>query len=811
MFPGVVQAVFGWKEYVFVYKSTFGVYTDVLEGTRTMRLRGGFTWLIAIAISAQLAHQARAWTCPGDFTQDQSVDVDDLLYVIQHWAPPGGAGGTDVSDLLLVIQQWGDCPMAAPTVSNTYTSDQEASTTHTINSVVVPANALIVMAYQVRNEATTPPSISAATWTPSGGSPQSLEVIPGTALFAGSNQRVGWLRLKAPVAGTGTVAVTLDGSPTIGSQMVVMVITGHNLNAPIDAVANQFDSNPGSDIGDLTITSTIADGLAIHAVGTNFVTSMTSASGWTIAANMNLNDAGGYEYNFFVHHKAVTAAGANTGQATLHSAASAWNTGIIIKSVTTQKTHADDLPDYYSPNMADWTSLLAVQPNSSLVNLAALGDSRLTGYFAGHGVRSEMAFGHYMKRRFGATYATRIMFGGEGVIGGCPSAINAFPTTNGGCGWVSGFRAGASVLADLGTSYVPGEALTDLLMKDSSNLSYAVLDHNCSYPFDFNAEYQLGVGGDVAEGNPGQSYCPLSHQWLLRVWAFTKSGSGELNVKAVAKDDIRFNSANVAELNGAGGQVSGMGLDDPASPPEVRSEDFGPFTVFTQNPNERYLYAEFTGTNATGARFLACQWRSASAKGIVRTQLGFPAQTSAWHTEFANCFPALEMFDAVQIQFGAHDMNSGAKTATQYKQAIQDLVAAIRGAVPLMPIILVAEWRAYDLTDILKLENHAEYAGALKELCDQLSSHGPMLLQNTLGIINRELNFEEDHATYFPVGDFIHLNLDGAQAVEEAVWDAFYRSQSGRRRRRRGRDRLLAMRRRDLIGLTPSNACGLGG
>ena len=58
---------------------------------------------------------------PGDITGDGSVDVDDLLAVINGWgkcpapprecnadiAPDGGDGSVNVDDLLLVINNWG--------------------------------------------------------------------------------------------------------------------------------------------------------------------------------------------------------------------------------------------------------------------------------------------------------------------------------------------------------------------------------------------------------------------------------------------------------------------------------------------------------------------------------------------------------------------------------------------------------------------------------------------------------------------------------------------------------------------------------
>jgi hypothetical protein len=56
--------------------------------------------------------------CPGDIAPaggDGSVDVDDLLEVINNWGETGGPaditqnGVVDVDDLLVIINQWGPC------------------------------------------------------------------------------------------------------------------------------------------------------------------------------------------------------------------------------------------------------------------------------------------------------------------------------------------------------------------------------------------------------------------------------------------------------------------------------------------------------------------------------------------------------------------------------------------------------------------------------------------------------------------------------------------------------------------------------
>jgi hypothetical protein len=53
--------------------------------------------------------------CDGDTNQSNEVDVDDLLFIINNWAAPGGPadltgnGTVDVDDLLIVINHWGPC------------------------------------------------------------------------------------------------------------------------------------------------------------------------------------------------------------------------------------------------------------------------------------------------------------------------------------------------------------------------------------------------------------------------------------------------------------------------------------------------------------------------------------------------------------------------------------------------------------------------------------------------------------------------------------------------------------------------------
>jgi hypothetical protein len=53
--------------------------------------------------------------CPSDVTGNGSVDIDDLLAVINAWGSPGGAadingsGLVDIDDLLAIINAWGAC------------------------------------------------------------------------------------------------------------------------------------------------------------------------------------------------------------------------------------------------------------------------------------------------------------------------------------------------------------------------------------------------------------------------------------------------------------------------------------------------------------------------------------------------------------------------------------------------------------------------------------------------------------------------------------------------------------------------------
>jgi len=49
--------------------------------------------------------------CLGDYTADGTVNVDDLLLVINNWrVDPVWDDGTDTDDLLTVLDWWGDCP-----------------------------------------------------------------------------------------------------------------------------------------------------------------------------------------------------------------------------------------------------------------------------------------------------------------------------------------------------------------------------------------------------------------------------------------------------------------------------------------------------------------------------------------------------------------------------------------------------------------------------------------------------------------------------------------------------------------------------
>jgi hypothetical protein len=57
--------------------------------------------------------------CAADITGDQSVNVDDLLAIINNWgacpgcaadvSPAGGNDIVDVDDLLMIINAWGTC------------------------------------------------------------------------------------------------------------------------------------------------------------------------------------------------------------------------------------------------------------------------------------------------------------------------------------------------------------------------------------------------------------------------------------------------------------------------------------------------------------------------------------------------------------------------------------------------------------------------------------------------------------------------------------------------------------------------------
>ncbi|MBI70018.1 MAG: hypothetical protein CMJ38_08530, partial [Phycisphaerae bacterium] len=54
-------------------------------------------------------------SCIGDVTNDQSVDVSDVLAVIDQWgqsdsfADANGDGTVNISDILLIISHWGGC------------------------------------------------------------------------------------------------------------------------------------------------------------------------------------------------------------------------------------------------------------------------------------------------------------------------------------------------------------------------------------------------------------------------------------------------------------------------------------------------------------------------------------------------------------------------------------------------------------------------------------------------------------------------------------------------------------------------------
>ena len=56
--------------------------------------------------------------CPGDVNLDESVDVNDMLLVLDGWnsTDPGnpadvdGDGVVAVSDVLVMLEAWGSCP-----------------------------------------------------------------------------------------------------------------------------------------------------------------------------------------------------------------------------------------------------------------------------------------------------------------------------------------------------------------------------------------------------------------------------------------------------------------------------------------------------------------------------------------------------------------------------------------------------------------------------------------------------------------------------------------------------------------------------
>ena len=64
-------------------------------------------------------------TCAGDIDGNGSVDVDDMLAVLNTWGPCSGcaadldaSGEVEVNDMLLLLAAWGDCPVEGPEGTN---------------------------------------------------------------------------------------------------------------------------------------------------------------------------------------------------------------------------------------------------------------------------------------------------------------------------------------------------------------------------------------------------------------------------------------------------------------------------------------------------------------------------------------------------------------------------------------------------------------------------------------------------------------------------------------------------------------------
>ena len=73
--------------------------------------------LAAALASFALTGAASAAGCPGDRTGDGSVDIADLMVVLNNWGCTGdscagdatGDGMTNPNDLILVLTSWGPC------------------------------------------------------------------------------------------------------------------------------------------------------------------------------------------------------------------------------------------------------------------------------------------------------------------------------------------------------------------------------------------------------------------------------------------------------------------------------------------------------------------------------------------------------------------------------------------------------------------------------------------------------------------------------------------------------------------------------
>ncbi len=736
-----------------------------------------------MALCAALACTPSEGDCSSDFTSDGIVNIVDLLYVIGHWNPCG------IEELLGVVQEWGCVTVLNPTITAlgppaTIVPDQSSPIPVLSQTMTVSENRILLAAVRTLREMSAPTTIESVTWTASGGDGQALSLEADGAAW-GNNLRL--YILRTPVGGEGVLTVNMP--PDENQQYASVVsfeIAGASAWMTIDAGTGSFQLDPDDNAGRLTIHPEVSRGLVVHFCGDNHGNpGFATQEGWTQIANYQIAPPLWANAVFGQCRGFIEGATIEAIAQSVSPTASFWNAGLVFVGAGVY-TPADQAPRIYSPDLDAWSELLGTQPYEAggMVRLAVVGDSRSTSAHTGAGLSHDLARGQIFFNRFGGSWGTRVVFpilwnNGDPAYGSpqTEQAVWAFPPANGGTNWLSAWREGQNVVWDLGGGSVPGQG-TDALLKDDSDESIVILNHNCSYPRSSHWVYQLGngPGPQIAVGDPDLSYFPIWNDVMVRIVAATKPGSGQINVKVESCADFFTNSPANTSLNGTDGQNTSMALD--SEKPAILTEEFGPFS-WRDNANDKYFRVRLKGTNAIGARLLAVEIYSEQPRGIAATVCGavgtYPSNTVALYTStFAEAFKLWPVvFDATLTFQGTHDVAVGL-TPLEYKADMQAQIDAIRAHAPGHPFILCTDWIATDVTDPDRIERHECYAGVLKDLCDENAANGPMLFVNVLRIIREDLDWPIGQEHMASWTDHIHLGQTGGDLVEGAVWSEIF-------------------------------------